>query len=322
MLLLARWLTLRVGEPYKSMLGAALLIKTESIAGRTRDLPRMPRNKEEVFDELTPELVAEHKKLNEFHAATESKAAYHEFLVSFPLQAAVLLRTGSLAKQLQDARDAAVQLQASNPKGPKRTGGIDRKPADGTRYAAIVEAVRSGAVEDVIALVAAGVTVDSRSCSSRTALMYAIMEKRGECVQLLMQAGADVKAVDAGGMSVLHWASLCGDVALVKLLVSKGAEAWALNMGRMRPHEVMTANDPRTSSSLSYSVLTKAIIKKQVAIVEAYLVAIYNRGRGLNHASLALSFSSKGRSFSPGKSHAHVPPCYNARALIRAQGPV
>jgi ankyrin repeat protein len=117
-----------------------------------------------------------------------------------------------------------------------------------------------------------------------------------------MGAGADVKAADAAGMSVLHWASLYGDVELVKLLLSKGAEAWALNMGRLRPHEVMTANDARCSSSLSHSVLTKAIIKKQVSIVEAYLEAIYNRGRGLHHASLAINFSSKGRSFSPGES--------------------
>jgi hypothetical protein len=138
----------------------------------------MPRNKEESHDELTPELVAEHKKLNQFHAATESKAPYHEFLVNFPLQAAVVLRTGNLAKQLQDAKEAAMLLQATNPKGPKRTGGIDRKPADGTRYAAIVEAVRSDSVEDVIALISAGVAIDSRSSSSRTALMYVTNSSR------------------------------------------------------------------------------------------------------------------------------------------------
>jgi ankyrin repeat protein len=126
------------------------------------------------------------------------------------------------------------------------------------------------------------------------------MEQRADCVKLLLDAGADVRASDAGGMSVLHWAGLYGDVELVKLLVSKGAEAWALNVGRRRPHEVMTANDPRASSSLSYSVLTKAVIKKQVNIVEAYLTAVYNRGRGLNRAALAVNFSSKGRSFSPG----------------------
>jgi ankyrin repeat protein len=264
----------------------------------------MPRNKEEVHEELTPELVAEHKKLNQFHAATESKSPYHELLVSFPLQAAVILRTGTLTNQLRDAKEAATLQQASNPKGPRRTGGIDRKPADGTRYAAIVEAVRSGAVDDLIALISAGVTIDSRSSSSRTALMYAVMEQRAECVGLLLQAGADVKASDAGGMTVLHWAALYGDVELVKLLLSKGAEAWALNIGKLRPHEVMTSNDPKASSSLSYAALTKAIIKKQVAIVEAYLEAVYNRGRGLNRASLAVNFSSKGRSFSPGAARA------------------
>jgi hypothetical protein len=264
----------------------------------------MPRNKEDVHEELTPELVAEHKKLNQFHAATESKSPYHEFLVSFPLQAAVILRTGTLSNQLRDAKEAATLQQASNPKGPRRTGGIDRKPADGTRYAAIVEAVRSGAVDDLIALISSGVTIDSRSSSSRTALMYAVMEQRAECVALLLQAGADVKASDAGGMSVLHWAALYGDVELVKLLLSKGAEAWALNIGKLRPHEVMTSNDPRTSSSLSFAALTKAVIKKQVGIVEAYLEAIYNRGRGLNRASLAVNFSSKGRSFSPGAARA------------------
>jgi hypothetical protein len=260
----------------------------------------MPRNKEEAHEELTGELVAEHKKLNQFHAATESKTPYHEFLVNFPLQAAVILRTGTLTEQLRAAKEAAAMQQAANPKGPKRTGGIDRKPADGSRYAAIVDAVRSGSIEDLIALISAGVTIDSRSASSRTALMYSIMEQRAECVQLLLEAGADVRASDAGGMTVLHWAALYGDVELVKLLVSKGAEAWALNIGRLRPHEVMTSNDPRASSSLSYAVLTKAVIKKQVGIVEAFLQAVYNRGRGLNRAALAVNFSSKGRSFSPG----------------------
>jgi hypothetical protein len=260
----------------------------------------MPRNKEEEHEELSPELVAEHKKLNQFHSATESKSPYHEFLVNFPFQMSVILRTGTLAQQLHDAKQAAALQQAANPKGPKRTGGIDRKPADGFRYAAIVEAVRSGAADDLMSLISAGVTIDSRSSSSRTALMYSIMEQRADCVRMLLEAGADVTVSDAGGMSVLHWAALYGDVDLVKLLVSKGAEAWALNMGRLRPHEVMTANDPRAGSSLSYAVLTKFIIKKQVGIVEAYLQAAYNRGRGLNRASLAVNFSSKGRSFSPG----------------------
>jgi ankyrin repeat protein len=260
----------------------------------------MPRNKDEAHDELSPELIVEHKKLNEFHAATESKTPYHEFLVNFPLQSAVILRTGTLAKQLEDAKELAAQQQAANPKGPRRTGGIDRKPSDGTRYAAIVEAVRSGAVDELTSLISAGVTVDSRSSSSRTALMYSIMEQRAECVKLLLDAGADVRAVDAGGMSVLHWAALYGDVDLVKLLMSKGAEAWALNISKMRPHEVMTSNDSRAASSLVHVALTKSIIKKQVSIVEAYLEAIYNKGRGLNRSSLAVNFASKGRSFSPG----------------------
>jgi hypothetical protein len=265
----------------------------------------MPRNKEDEHDELTPELVAEHKKLNQFHSATESKSPYHEFLVNFPLQSAVILRTGTLSKQLRDAKEAAAVQQASNPKGPKRTGGIDRKPADGFRYAAIVEAVRCGSVDDLAALISAGVTIDSRSSSGRTALMYSIMEQRAECVKLLLDAKSDVKASDAAGMSVLHWAALYGDVELVKLLLIQGAEAWALNMGKSRPHEVMTSNDPKASSSLSFSALTKAVIKKQVGIVEAYLEAIYNRGRGLNRATLAVNFSSKGRSFSPGVSRPH-----------------
>ena len=64
----------------------------------------MPRNKEEAHEELSPELVAEHKKLNQFHAATESKSPYHEFLVNFPFQMSVILRTGTLAQQLQDAQ--------------------------------------------------------------------------------------------------------------------------------------------------------------------------------------------------------------------------
>ncbi len=185
------------------------------------------------------------------------------------------------------------------------------------RYAAIVEAVRSGSADDVLSLISASVAIDSRSSSSRTALMYSIMEQRADFVKLLLDAGADVRASDAGGMSVLHWAGLYGDVELVKLLLGKGAEAWALNVGRRRPHEVMTANDPRASSSLSYSVLTKAVIKKQVSIVEAYLTAVYNRGRGLNRAALAVNFSSKGRSFSPGASHSDL-----AADLIPAQVPV
>jgi hypothetical protein len=94
---------------------------------------KMPRGKEDSHEELTPELIAEHKKLNQFHAATESKSPHHEFLVNFPLQAAVILRTGTLANQLRDAKEVAALQQAANPKGPKRTGGIDRKPADGFR---------------------------------------------------------------------------------------------------------------------------------------------------------------------------------------------
>lgn len=67
-------------------------------------------------------------------------------------------------------------------------------------------------------------SVTRKDKSGWTALTYAAVGGRTECVRLLIEAGADINAVDSEGKSVLRRANLAAQSATAKVLEEVGAK--------------------------------------------------------------------------------------------------
>lgn len=99
----------------------------------------------------------------------------------------------------------------------------------------ICMAVRSGSIELVKELVAAGADINARECEDapglynpymgNTPLMFAATNHELKMLRFLISAGADVDAVDAQGWTSLMWANFTGDHTVANILRKAGAKS-------------------------------------------------------------------------------------------------
>ena len=95
------------------------------------------------------------------------------------------------------------------------------------------QAAKTGDVEEIRALVAAGVPVDHADGDyAQTALHYAAREGRKEAVDALLACGANPNARNRDMRTPLHWAASNGTASVVRALVAAGADLMAKNAGR------------------------------------------------------------------------------------------
>jgi ankyrin repeat protein/beta-lactamase regulating signal transducer with metallopeptidase domain len=105
----------------------------------------------------------------------------------------------------------------------------DRPAPRGTALErALVEAADQGSIEDVTALLDAGVDVNAVVRGDGTALLIAAREGDREMVDFLLQRGADVDIGVSGDGSALIMAAREGHAAIVRTLLDRGAD---VNLG-------------------------------------------------------------------------------------------
>ena len=88
--------------------------------------------------------------------------------------------------------------------------------------AQLIHAAAQGDAARVEALLAAGVSVEARDASGRTALLAATQSDRPETARVLIAAGADVNGKDRINDSPLLYAGAEGRNAILKLLLASG----------------------------------------------------------------------------------------------------
>lgn len=90
----------------------------------------------------------------------------------------------------------------------------------------LLEAARVGKTAKVIALIDAGVDVNTKGDDGETALMWAAGWEQVETVRVLLEKGADVNIKDKHGVTALMLAtnSTPTSVAIAQALLDKGAE--------------------------------------------------------------------------------------------------
>ena len=92
-----------------------------------------------------------------------------------------------------------------------------------SQAAAIHDAAKSGALEQIQHLVVKGADVNARTIRGETPLMVAAIAGNGEIVNYLLQRGADINAQSTSGLTALHAAAYTGETEIVLLLVTRGA---------------------------------------------------------------------------------------------------
>lgn len=88
------------------------------------------------------------------------------------------------------------------------------------------DAASSGDLAGLTRLIQEGAPVNDRSSCNNTALLYAAMHGKRDCVRVLISKGADVNIANDSGYTPLICAAKIGDAEAVKMLLEAGAEAW------------------------------------------------------------------------------------------------
>lgn len=86
------------------------------------------------------------------------------------------------------------------------------------------DAASSGDLATLKRLVQAGVPVNDRSSFNNTALLYAAMHGKRDCVRFLIDNGADVNIANDSGYTPLICAAKIGASEIVQMLLDAGAE--------------------------------------------------------------------------------------------------
>lgn len=107
------------------------------------------------------------------------------------------------------------------------------------RTAAVIEAARSGTVQEMRAILARKVDVNAVEPDGSTALHWAAHRGDAALVGLLLQAGAKAAVINAYGVAPIALAVESGNVAVVSRLLKAGADANAPATGGETP--LMTA---------------------------------------------------------------------------------
>ena len=88
------------------------------------------------------------------------------------------------------------------------------------------DAASSGDLAELKRLVQEGVPVNDRSSFNNTALLYAAMHGKRDCLRFLIDSGADVNIANDSGYTPLICSAKIGDYEAVTMLLESGAETW------------------------------------------------------------------------------------------------
>ncbi|XP_050725807.1 protein phosphatase 1 regulatory subunit 16A-like isoform X2 [Eriocheir sinensis] len=102
----------------------------------------------------------------------------------------------------------------------------------------LLEAAARNDIEEVKALLEAGVDPDSTNEDGLTALHQCCIDDSEEMMRLLVQHNADVNAQDSEKWTPLHAAATCGHLHLAKFLIAKGANLLAVNADGNMPYDI------------------------------------------------------------------------------------
>jgi len=167
----------------------------------------------------------------------------------------------------------------------------------------LVQAVKTGNVQTVRALVKAKADANSADPDGTTALHWAVQQGNAELVDLLVRSGAKVAAANRYGVTPLTVACTNGNAAIVERLLAAGADPNAAFADGETP--LMTAS--RTGSvetikaliARGANVRARELRKGQTALMWAAAENNVGAIRALIEAGADLNERSKGGSFTP-----------------------
>mmetsp|Transcript_15945 Transcript_15945/g.36516 ORF Transcript_15945/g.36516 Transcript_15945/m.36516 type:complete len:332 (-) Transcript_15945:68-1063(-) len=136
-------------------------------------------------------------------------------------QCAGLLAPGSPELSIK-ALQIAVRRGAAEVVVALMAGGVNVNEADSAGRTALITATLAGRPAIVSALLESAAEVNATDKSGRSALVFGIAAC-SECVSLLVEAGADLDRQSEGGRSALMLASQDGHTAVVDVMVAGGA---------------------------------------------------------------------------------------------------
>ena len=167
----------------------------------------------------------------------------------------------------------------------------------------LVQAVKTGNVQTVRALVKAKADANSADPDGTTALHWAVQQGNAELVDLLVRSGAKVAAANRYGVTPLTVACTNGNAAIVERLLAAGADPNGAFADGETP--LMTAS--RTGSveaikaliARGANVRARELRKGQTALMWAAAENNVGAIRALIEAGADLNERSKGGSFTP-----------------------
>jgi ankyrin repeat protein len=101
--------------------------------------------------------------------------------------------------------------------------GADPNKKNSLRKTPLMQSATSGSLKILQLLVSAGAHLDDQY-DSRTALIYALDNRREECAAYLVSQGADLNAIDANRQSPLKWAIERNLFDVARIMIQKGAD--------------------------------------------------------------------------------------------------
>ncbi|KAL3676866.1 hypothetical protein R1sor_026814 [Riccia sorocarpa] len=132
-----------------------------------------------------------------------------------------------------------------------------------------LEAARYGDLEDVKAMVAQGVRLDSLDEQGRTALHMASANGHLDVVQYLISQGADVNAKNAEDNTPLHYAALNCHIPVLQELIVKGSDAAALNKHDRSPlDEALGRNNLAVVEAINAAAVTQSLSSNAISTID------------------------------------------------------
>ncbi|XP_046983865.1 poly [ADP-ribose] polymerase tankyrase-1-like [Schistocerca americana] len=184
------------------------------------DLPLLKRKcEEEMVKGLSVDNAAATALLAVLHSCSGLESAAVDFIARHP---EVMISDGWI-DVLRGNPEAAVRIcrlvAAATPK--IRTSSVEQPEDLGER---LTEAARTGEVDELQNLLAAGAPVDAKDGSGNSALHLAVMKASVDAVKCLLNAGANVNVKDSSEQTPLHVAAYRGNLKIMWALLTASAE--------------------------------------------------------------------------------------------------
>lgn len=112
-----------------------------------------------------------------------------------------------------------------------------------------------------------GKKAHEKTCTGKTALMYASQYNNFNCARLLILVGANVNAIDENGSSALHYACYMNNYDLVKLLVDNGANTSIQDNNGVTALDIAIKHENEKISKLLIAVSKGSVINPTKKIV-------------------------------------------------------